>query len=433
MRATTSQPRTPFFLLPTWLRTGPLLSLFFLIALSGCASTGSSQSSSSDEPSIEQLWVQSIINYKNEIPPDHPDQIDAVFQVSDEMRLEVREQFGGLSKHGAAKAIAYWLLDENGRNMEYDVSANFTPTEAYEMRRGNCLSFTMLLQTLAQELDIEVEYNSVSIPDTWDLNEDLGMVFYRHVNGVVEALGQRQIFDLAMDLYDPGYPQKFVSKNEIMAMWSNNRAISWLEKQDFQQAVHAIKLGVSYDPFNPDLWVNLGVIHKRQGNFKKAEIAFLHAYDINKYSVVAVSNLERLYRQQGMSSKAAGFAKQAERARLSNPYVHYHRALELYEDKKYKKATRAANRAIILHDKDPRFFELKSLIAQQRGDYKKALKALEKAYLASTGSRQRDKYLSKVELVSQNAIEAFEQQQRRERGVRIRNEVELRQPNYVLP
>lgn len=410
-----------------WL--GFLLSLSLLV---GCSSTATKVDLSDEPDSLEQLWIGSVVAHKEQMPADHPMQMDKVFVINDEMRQEVLEQFSGMSKHGAAVAIARWLLDEYGRNMDYDVSANYPPIKAYEERRGNCLSFTMLLSTLAAELDIEIEYNSVNIPDTWSMDETLGMVFYRHVNGVLEAHGKKQIFDLAMEIYDAGYPQKFVSKTEVMAMFMNNQAVSHLEVEDYDQAEQAIKLAVSYAPKNPDLWVNLGVIKKRQGNLKLAEIAFLHAYSINRYSVVAVSNLERLYREQGLKNKAAVYAKQAERARNSNPYTHYKQALSLYEEGKYKKSERITNRAIILHNKDPRFFELKSLIAQQRGQYRKALKALEKAYLVSNGSEQRGKYASKVELVTRAAINDYEQRNRRQGGAQRTYENVEFQPTTIM-
>lgn len=418
--------RRPAPLTKVWL--GLLLCLTLL---GGCASTGTQTDLTADPNSIEQLWLNSVVAYKDQLPVDHPDQIEKIFVINDEMRRQVHEQFSGMSKHGAAEGIARWLLDEYGRNMDYDVNANFAPIEAYEKRLGNCLSFTMLLSTLAAELGIEIEYNQVDIPDTWDMDEALGMVFYRHVNGMLEAVGKRQIFDLAMEIYDSGYPQQRITQQETMAMFMNNRAIGFLEKRDFEGAEHAARLAVSYGPKNPDLWVNLGVIKKRNGNVQLAEAAFLRAYEINRYSVVAVSNLERLYTEQGQLRKAAKFSKQAERARLSNPYIHYQKAIALYEKKQYKKAERSTNRAIILHNKDPRFFELKSMIAQQRGQYPKALKALQKAYLVSSGAQQRGKYAGKAELVTQNAISEYEQQSRRSRERRIYNNVDFQPTNII--
>lgn len=389
--------------------------------LSACATTP-------PDAMLEEVgvsWVQSIKDYKSTLPADHPEQIHKLFAINDEMREEVNAQFSMLSKHSGAQAIAHWLLGDYGRNMEYDVNANFSPIEAYEERRGNCLSFTILLASLAAELNIKIEYNSVEIPDTWDMDEGLGMVFYRHVNGVLRSRGKRQIFDLAMDIYDTGYPQEYISETDVFGMLLNNRAIEALDREQIDQAKHLIKLAISNSPDNPDLWVNFGVIEKRHGSLKNAERAFLYAYGLNRYSVVAVSNLERFYREQGLNSKAAQFAKQAERARLSNPYIHYQKALALYENQEYRKSMASTKRAILLHDKDPKFFELKSLIAQKQERFKTALIALDEAYKLSTKEEQRSKYANKAELVTRNAISVAEQNARRQRGQRVRDEFQL--------
>lgn len=399
-------------------RTGILL---FAMLLASCATTPPDAMLEEAEVS----WIQSVIDYQATLPADHPDTIEKQFVINDEMREEVQAQFSMLSKHSAVRSVAHWLLGDYGRNMEYDVNANFSPIEAYEKQRGNCLSFTILLVSLAKELGIKVEYNLVDIPDTWTMDEGLGMVFYRHVNGVLKSHGKRQIFDLAMELYDAGYPQEYISETEVFAMLMNNRAIEALERLDIEKAKHMIKLAISVNPESADLWVNLGVIEKRHGSIKNAESAFLYAYGVNKYSIVAISNLERFYRELGLSSKAAKFAKQAERARLSNPYIHYHKALTLYENGEFRKAMHSTKRAIILHDQDPKFFELKSLIAQKQERFKDALLALEQAYILSSKEEQRTKYANKVDLVTRNAISVAERNARLNRGQRIKQEFQL--------
>ena len=320
------------------------------------------------------------------------------------------ERFGDLSKHRATQSIALWLLDDDGRNMQYDVDANLTPIQAYSQRRGNCVSFTMLVASLAREVGVELKFNSVDIPKSWGMKDDLGMIFYRHINAVLDHGGRRQVIDLAMQLYDPGYPQKFISEMDVLAMFMNNYAIAQLERGDYEQASHNVKLGISYAPDNSDLWVNLGVIRKRRGNLKQAEFAFLRAYELDRFNVPAVSNLERLYREQGKDTQAASFAKRANRARLSNPYTHFMKAQRLYDSGLYSEAERATNRAINLHRRDPRFYELKSRIALQDGDYKKAIKALKKAQAKSFESHQRDKYSAQVEQLAQNTIASLERQ-----------------------
>lgn len=386
-----------------------LISLFLsFIVLNGCAhNTNISDNSSKVNSLVSEPWVQEVVNYQNQLPAEHVNQIDTILTVNQEMREEVVALFSHLPRHRAAKQLAEWLLDEDGLNMSYDVTANLTPIQAYEQRRGNCLSFTMLLTALASELDVNIEFNAVDIPHTWGMDENLGMVFYRHVNGVLTTVHTRQIFDLAMDVYYSGYPQRFITRNQALALLLNNRAIDLLGSDQIKRAEHSLKFAISLSPINADLWVNLGVVMKRKNEYDLAELAFNYAYQLDQYNIPAASNLERLYTEQGLIAKAQKFKKQADRAHKTNPYYHFQIALDEYSAKRYSGALKSTNKAINLHSKDPRFYELKSLISQRQHKYNSALKSIKKAYAVAEGLEQRGKYADKAVLVTQQAQEEF--------------------------
>jgi len=400
-----------------------LLILSFVFTLGGCAHSGGTKTVDSNDD-----WINSVVNYREalasgEISPasegvayKNDYSVESMMAISDEMRDEVVTRFSLMQRTAAVKGIAKWLMDEHGHNMVYDVKANLLPIEAYKQKRGNCLSFTMLLRALASELGIEVEFNAVDIPNTWGQDEELGMVFYRHVNGIVERNSYRQIFDLAMDIYDTGYPQRFISPDQALGLLQNNRAIELLRDDDYSQALHIIKLAISTSPESADLWVNMGVVLKRQKQLDLAEKAFLHSFELDNSHATASTNLERLYRETGEPTKALAFKKRAERARRSNPYYHYQIALEEYQEEQYRDALKATNRAILLHNKDPKFYELKSLISQHQNKYSAAYKSLEKAYALASSAEQKIKYANKAAQVNQKAFERF-----KERGGVLRN------------
>lgn len=383
-----------------FLQIGALIFCFFL--LNACATDPPARPHSSI-PDEEKRWVQSILDYR-QTTTDHKHHVEKILVTSEEMRSEVIERFGHMPGQLATKSIALWLLDTEGRNLRYDINANLTPIEAYQQRRGNCVSFTMLMALLAREVGVELKFNAVDIPNIWGMKAELGMIYYRHINAVLDYGSRRQVIDLTMPLYDPGYPQKFISEQEVLAMFMNNYAMAHLEQKNYQLASHFIKLGISFAPKNPDLWVNLGVINKRSQRFKQAEFAFRRAYELDRFHSAAVSNLERFYREQSRHAMAAVFAKQAKRVRQSNPYLHFLKAKRLYEDGQSSEAERSINRAIRLHKHDPRFYELKSRIAMQEGNYKKAVKALMIARDKSFESQDRDRYKREAEQLAQNEI-----------------------------
>lgn len=374
----------------------------FLLVSVGC--TSSTHQISSTPPPYN--WMQDIVQYKDHIPAEHPDSIESLFAITDEMRQVTLDKFGHLNKDRAAEKLAFWLIEKDGLDMQYDIDAQFSPIEAYNERKGNCLSFTILLSVLANELDIEIKYNQVDLPDIWQMNEQNGLLLYKHVNGVYKwRSGRKQIFDLAMETYDFGYPQRIVSTEFIAANLHSNRAIDALYKNDREETYHHIKMAISILPHNSDLWSNLGAVMSRNGEKQRAEQAFLYSLSLDPGNGVVASNLEKFYNEQGNQRKAKTFEKMALKARQNNPYFHYNLAQQYYTGNEFSKARKSINQATKLHNKDPRFFELNSLILQKLKKYVKAFKELEKAHALAANQDEKQRYYNKAERVAQLAAQ----------------------------
>ncbi len=368
------------------------LILVLLITAAGCASTPTIES---DDP-----FIASILNYEASLPEGHSDTTNQVFKLSSDIREKVREDFGNRGRHRSALDLAQWLMSADGHNLVYDLNANLTPNQAFEQRRGNCLSFTLLLVELASELDINLKVNQVDLPDMWGQGEHNNLIFYRHVNAIFKTTRGTQIFDLAMEEYKPGFPQKEISRREATALLFSNLGIENLKKNKIDTAIHYLSLSASVFPTNPDMWINLGATYKHLGQLDLAEKIYLQAFSISDRNNLAASNLERLYRQQERHSLADRYQKLAARMRARNPYIHFQKAEAAFKQKDYRSASKSIKRAIRLHDLDPEFFELSSRIKQVNNKYISALKDLEKAHNLSTTGEERNRYVDKVKMVA---------------------------------
>ena len=400
--------------IPLWFKMKCTLGLLFIMtALAGCATN---QTTRVDlEPHQQADWMSHILEYERSIKASDPIHLDNLFEISDEVKQKLHQEFIQRNKHQRAKALAEWILDESGLEVEYDVDANLPPRHVLVERRANCLSFTMLLVTLARELDVELQYNDVDIPNTWDLNEENEVVFYRHVNAVYKTPRLAQVFDLAMDEYDSAFPQRVISERSAAAMLHSNWGIEALRREDYKQAAHHAKLSVSLDPNNSYLWINLGVITKRSGDLDVAEKIFKTALEINDFNSFASSNLERLYRQMGKHRLAEKFRKRAMKARANNPYYQYDLAKLNFKSKNFRAARKSINQAIRLHDQDPKFFELRSRLNQHFKRYRPALLDLEKAFQLAKNLEDRGRYYRKVKQVAKNAEKEAERRRQLQR------------------
>lgn len=375
--------------------------LLALGLLNGCASHEFKSESVDD---AQHRWMQSIVAYKSTIgPPVNDDQSlgQSSLVISEEMRTIVLEKFSHQRKHKAIESLAHWLTSKEGHNMRYDLSANLFPIDSFAQKRGNCLSFTILLVSLAKVLDIDLEYNDVDLPDIWGLEDDQqGLVLFRHMNAVRRTPYRTQIFDLAIDEYDYGFPQKEISEDKAVASLYSNIATQKIQAHDYTSALHYIKYAISLHPQNPDFWVNLGVIYKKDGKINNAERSFLHALNLSDADSLAASNLENLYRQQKQTAKAEYFSKLAAKAKQKNPYVHYKIASEQLDKKRYRSARRSISRAKKLHNQDPRFYVLSSIIEQYNNDFVSAIEDIQTAYTLTVSNDDRRNYSKKARLLA---------------------------------
>jgi tetratricopeptide (TPR) repeat protein len=384
-------------------------SLLLPIILFGCAST----------PTIDvnDDLISSVLNYQASLPESHPDSAEQIYALPENVRDTIRQKFNSGDRHRNARELAQWLMDPYGHNLSYDLNANLTPSQAFEQARGNCLSFTLLLLELAAELGIELRVNQVDLPDMWGQDSQNDLIFYRHVNAVFKTVRSTQIFDLAMEQYKPGFPQRLISKRQATALLFSNIGIEHLQSDRVDSAIHYLTLSASVYPTNADMWINLGAVYKHIGRLDLAEKIYLQAFAISDKNSLAASNLERLYSQQGRKAIALRFQKLASQARARNPYLHYQKAEDAYNQKDYNKASKAIKRAINLYRDDPDFYELSSRIKQVKNKHISALKDLEKAHKLSQTTEQRGRYASKVKMVI--AKVKAQQQEKADQSLRL--------------
>ena len=368
-----------------------ILLLALSLLLQACTTTAQNRS-------LHPLLADAV-NYKDSINEQHPDHFNQLFYVPEDFKVEIKERFGHLQSTEASSAMANWLISEDGFDLVYDIQANLVPSETLQQKRGNCLSFTLLIIELARSLNITIKANQVDLPGNWGESGEEDLVFYRHVNGVIKRGLKTQILDLAISDYNFAYPQRVITKPQSAALMYSNKGIDALRIKDFETAFHYLRLAVSYFPENPDMWINLGALYKAQEKFKVAEVSYLHALKLRDKNNLAASNLERLYRVTGETHKAQLYAKKAEKARRKNPYYLFKIATQQFFDMEYDAALGSVNKAIKQHKKDHRFFALRSKIHRARNYYIDALEDLARATLVASHEGDINRYQEKAHVI----------------------------------
>ena len=373
-----------------------VLALLAPLALLGCAHT----SKYSGREVIEQH--QSVLRgdgfFTDGQPRPELEPVDLI-AVNDDMRAFLDEIIPNrrISQEQRVRAILSALL-EGGIKLKYNSLKTYTAEEAFYAGEGNCLSFTNLFIALAREVGVVASYQEVKVPPTWSVQGGI-YYYYLHINSVVDfASGQVVVvdFDTRSD-FSLGRAQH-VSDRTAAAQYYNNMAVYYLGEDDLTQAFLHAREAIELRPNTGYFWANLGTILKRAGALDEAEQAYLAAIDIDN-EPAGLSNLARLYRQEGRDAEADKYAQLSEDFRSRNPYYLYQRAERAYSSGDYAEANRLIRQAIRKRDDEHDFYRLLGLTWAQLGEAKKAGKSFEKAADLATSTGNASLYNQKLRLL----------------------------------
>jgi tetratricopeptide (TPR) repeat protein len=270
--------------------------------------------------------------------------------------------------------------DPDGQGIAYSAYATEVPQVTFQQRRANCLSFTLLYVALARSVGIKAQVNEVQIPPTWDLRNKNEMVFLRHVNVKVPILvpsmamlkRDEVIIDLEMNRYKSNYTQREISDVEAEAQFYSNRSMEYLENENFTDSFLSLRKSINLNNQQAYVWSNLGALYGRKNLWHEAEIAYLHALDLEPEDLTVRNNLAYLYNKTGDKEKAQKYYRLAQRYRESNPFFQYSVALSAYEHGDNDSALQYVLRAIAREKGDVRFYRLAADIYEKQGNNSKA-------------------------------------------------------------
>lgn len=299
-------------------------------------------------------------------------------------------------KTGSDYAKLWRMTEAMMEGWTLDSFKTYSAAETFYHRKGNCLSYAIMMAVLARELGLEAHFNEVHIPPAWDIQSDQTLVFFRHVNVLLNAGGRRIILDLDLDEYDISYPQQKIPDIAAKAHYYNNRGTDYLRTNDTEQAFLHFRKALLLQPEEAFLWVNMGVLYLRHNHYQEAEAAFLHTLKLDSSNITAINNLNHLYVTRGNTKLAKYYRREAERSRMKNPYYRYFVAGQLLDNNQPDLALKHINRAIHKYAREYRFHFLAAKIYARLGMNNEAEKSLELATKLTKDEESRLLYQSKI-------------------------------------
>ncbi|MBF8270140.1 MAG: hypothetical protein HW386_1849 [Gammaproteobacteria bacterium] len=321
-----------------------------------------------------------------------------IFGLSEEMQQFVDMTVAGVTgEDEQIRVLLEAVVSTAQLGVQYEDGATFTAREAFQQRRVNCLSFTIMMVSMLRYLGMDVAYNQVDVPPIWDLQGDT-LVLSQHVNALVKkSYAGRKVVDINMEEYELYYPQRDIDDRVVAAMFYNNRGMELMFAGEAMQSFRYLRKALELAPELPYIWTNLGTLYRDRGLLAEAEIAYRVALERDPANLVAISKAARNYADLGDVQRAENFTQRAASFRRENPYFLYSLARDEFLQGDYAGALENIRAAISHYDKEHRFFFLQGIIYSARAEREQASASFKKALDLTDSQKQKERYLSKLE------------------------------------
>jgi tetratricopeptide (TPR) repeat protein len=260
------------------------------------------------------------------------------------------------------------ILGESGLNFRYESCGVYDVREAFRRRRGNCLTYSMLVVAIAREFGIHAQFNEVTIYPRW--NRTGGIILVSgHINVRVETASDSYEVDLKLndDLRVSRSSARVVNDARAFAGVYNNVGVYRLAAGDRANALRLMETATAIDPTSTSAWTNLGTALILVGQTDRARKCYERALAAQPDMSTALSGLATLNRRSGRIAEAEKLERQVAHYRERNPYYLFSIARGELSSGDFKSARRHLRRAINIKDDESEFYELMAEVARGQG------------------------------------------------------------------
>lgn len=298
-----------------------------------------------------------------------PEDSGELLRLDDEMRAFFA---GRVRRRGGAESrvddIVAAILEEEGLHFTYESDGLYDVREAFRRRRGNCVTFAMLVVAVAREYRVPARFNEVEIRPRWSRTGGL-VLESRHLNVRVETeTGSFEIdLQLFANLRATRRSAAQVGDERAFAGLYSNMGVYRLAGGDGAGARELLERAVATDPTFSSGWSNLGAACLLAGEVERARACYERALAEKTDSMAAISGLARIYREAGRLEEAVRLERAASRYRERNPYYLFALAREERASGSLEKARGHLARAIRIKRDEPEFYELMAQVSRELG------------------------------------------------------------------
>lgn len=248
-----------------------------------------------------------------------PSEVPMPMSVTPSIRSVAERLAGPGDERERLRRLQSALLDRSAYAFEYDTVATFTAEEAFEARRGNCVSFTNLFIAFGRAVGIPLQAALLFRRASSEKEGDLVMV-YNHMVAVHPKGRYVTVYDFYMTRDNANVEVRLIDDLAVAAIAASNRGVEALRAGDLDGARSALEKAIRLQPSFPDLYSNLGIVRWRQGDVEGAYEVFREGLELDPRRATLLHNLAALHLDQGRRVEARA-ALAAAATREATPFL----------------------------------------------------------------------------------------------------------------
>lgn len=398
------------------------MKLVTALVVAVIASLGGCASAPQDRPPTG-VFVSSAF-----APPSERIDSSAALAMSPAMRQFADTEMAAQVRHkGPRTGLIDALYTRGSLQIDYDAEVTRTAAEAFEARRGNCMSLVLMTAAFARHLNIPLHYNSVVVDESWTRFNGLYFVT-GHVNvslgrplsaGRVSGFGDPSY--LTVDFLHPDevvhQRSRVIDESMVVAMYLNNRAAESLAVGKIDDAYWWAREAIQTDARWLAAYNTLAVLYRRKGMLAESLATLRVVLDREAGNTQALSNLILVLRDLGRHAEADGYARQLTQLQPIPPYQLFDEGVAAMRDGAYEKARQLFRKELARDAYVPEFHFWLGLANYGLGDLTGAGAEMSRAMENSATLHDRQLYGAKLAWLN----ELRDQRRRKELLLQPRN------------
>lgn len=335
-------------------------------------------------------------------------------------RFAETEMASEIRMKGLRDGLIDALYTRGRLQLDYDSETTRTAAEAFDAKRGNCMSLVLMTAAFSRHLGMPVRFNSVYLEESWTRANGIFFVA-GHVNISLArplSLQTRVVFGdpelLTIDFLPPdqvrGNRSRAIEESTILAMFLNNKAAEALTVGNVDDAYWWAREAIKTDSRWLSSYNTLAVLYRRKGLYDRAESTLRLVLQREPLNAQAMSNLVLVLSDTGRREEAQAFATQLAQLQPVPPYKFFDEGVAAMRAGEYAVARQLFRKELARAAYVPEFHFWLGLANYGLGDVSGARGEIAKALENSATVKDREMYGAKLAWLNE-----MREQQRQQR------------------